>query len=152
MDGQTYRCTDFPCILQDFIPFGAAALLTWNIFMVTKLRRARAPKTIFCLWATGLSILRTFLGYLDPQSCYNDIWDMTSCKTVLTQFTKKKFQEKIMMMGKNCMNKSLFLIWLCVIYGIMHSPSSLCSLIHILTISVIFNIDITIGICSYYYW
>ena len=31
MDGQTDGWTDSPCVLQDFVPFGAAALLTLQL-------------------------------------------------------------------------------------------------------------------------
>ena len=31
MDGRTDRRTDSPCVLQDFVPFGAAALLPLNL-------------------------------------------------------------------------------------------------------------------------
>ena len=31
MDGWTDRWTDCPCVLQDFVPFGAAALLPLNL-------------------------------------------------------------------------------------------------------------------------
>ena len=31
MDGQTDGRTDSPCVLQDFVPFGAAALLPLNL-------------------------------------------------------------------------------------------------------------------------
>ena len=30
-DGQTDGRADFPCVLQDFVPFGAAALLPFNL-------------------------------------------------------------------------------------------------------------------------
>ena len=31
MDGRTDGRTNFPCVLQDFVPFGAAALLLLNL-------------------------------------------------------------------------------------------------------------------------
>ena len=30
-DGRTYGWTDSPCVLQNFVPFGAAALLPLNL-------------------------------------------------------------------------------------------------------------------------
>ena len=40
----------FPCVLQDFVPFGAAALLPLNLIRHYS-SRARVPLTTYCLWA-----------------------------------------------------------------------------------------------------
>ena len=53
-DGGTDVCTDSPCVLQDFVPFESAALLTsMNNFKSNCHSRARVPMTTSCLWATG---------------------------------------------------------------------------------------------------
>ena len=49
MDGRT----DSPCVLQDFVPFGSAALLTSKADSQKCHSRARVPLTTSCLWATG---------------------------------------------------------------------------------------------------
>ena len=45
-DKQTY--VQIPRVLQDFVPFGAAA---------QKLTRAGVPMTMYCLWATGSCLI-----------------------------------------------------------------------------------------------
>ena len=52
MGGQTDVRTDSPCVLQDFVPLRAEALLTYKTAKNKPLSRARVPMSISCLWAT----------------------------------------------------------------------------------------------------
>ena len=53
MDVRTYGRTDSPCVLQDFVPFGAAALLPLNLSH-TLLKQGTGT-------ADHLTLLRLFL-------------------------------------------------------------------------------------------
>ena len=62
MDGRMRRTdetdgrTDYPCILQDFVPSGSlrGRCPAYTIATIIKYQsRARVPMTISCLWATG---------------------------------------------------------------------------------------------------
>ena len=109
-EGWTDRWTDFPCVLQDFVPFGAAALLPLNLnYLLLKQGTGTADHLLplGCYYFSYLFGARNFRGSNDLLFLSERLFDETNSRDKRLEFIRLQRRHVIAALHRLCFGDSL---------------------------------------------